>query len=333
MSRSLLVTGGAGFLGSHFVAHIVAHTDDRVTVLDTLSNDSAATALADFPPSRVSLVVGNVQDERTVDDLVVAADVVVHFAAQTHNDTSLVDSRPFVDANVMGTYVVLEAVRRRGRRLHYISTDEVYGDVPLDSARVVTEDAAFRPSSPYAATKAAGDLMVQAWSRSFGVAVTTTNSCNAYGAFQSVEKFIPRQITNILTGVRPQLYGNGRHVRDWLHADDHAAAVLAVLDGGRIGERYIVSAGEERDNRTVVRRILELMGRSPDDVDYVRDRPGHDMRYAVDSTKIRTEVGWRPTRTLLDEGLVETIDWYRTHESWWSGQKERVEAAYARDGA
>lgn len=332
MSSDILVTGGAGFLGSDFVRHTVASTGHRIVVLDSLTTVHSTTALESTPRDRVELVIGDVRDRPLVRDLVARVDAVVHFAAQTHNDTSLADPGSFVETNVLGTYTVLEAARAHGRRFHYVSTDEVFGDVPLDSVQLLKENAPLRPSSPYSASKAAGDLMVLAWARSFGVPVTITNSCNGYGAFQHVEKFIPRQITNVLTGRKIKLYGSGEHVRDWLHADDHSSAVLAVLERGRVGHRYMVSAGDRYSNRQVAGRILTLLGRPADELEHVRDRAGHDLKYAVDAGKLRTELGWKPRRRLFEDGLREVADWYRQNESWWSEQKAAVEAAYAARG-
>jgi dTDP-glucose 4,6-dehydratase len=233
---------------------------------------------------------------------------------------------------VVGTYTLLEAARKHDRRLHHISTDEVYGDLDLDDPAAFTEDSLYRPSSPYSATKAGSDHLVRAWVRSFGVRATISNCSNNYGPYQHVEKFIPRQITNVLRGIRPKLYGSGRNVRDWIHAEDHASAVLAILERGTIGETYLVGANGERDNKAVVQTILTLMGRPADDYDLVTDRPGHDLRYAIDSTKLRAELGWAPRYRDFDAGLADTIDWYRTHESWWAPVKDATEAFYAARG-
>jgi dTDP-glucose 4,6-dehydratase len=256
----------------------------------------------------------------------------VHFAAESHNDNSLDDPWPFVDANVIGTFQVLEAVRRHGKRLHHISTDEVYGDLELDDPQRFTEQTPLNPSSPYSATKASADLLVRAWVRSFGVNATLSNCSNNYGPYQHVEKFIPRQITNVLQGIKPKLYGQGRNVRDWIHVDDHNDAVLTILEQGRRGETYLIGADGERDNRAIVALLLELMGQPADWFDLVSDRPGHDMRYAIDSTKLRSETGWAPRYSDLRAGLAQTIDWYRDNEDWWRAAKDRTEQAYQRLG-
>jgi dTDP-glucose 4,6-dehydratase len=328
----VLVTGGAGFVGANFVHHLVGHTDVEVTVLDKLTYAASEQSLAGLPPGRVRLVVGDVADPTTVDPLVAEHDAVVHFAAESHNDNSLTDPGPFVQTNLVGTFTLLEAVRRAGTRLHHISTDEVYGDLELDDPDRFTEDTAYRPSSPYSASKAGSDHLVRAWVRSFGVRATISNCSNNYGPWQHVEKFIPRQITNLIDGVRPRVYGAGRNVRDWIHVSDHSSAVWEILRDGRIGETYLIGADGELDNLSVIRMILEHFGRPADDFDQVTDRAGHDLRYAIDPTKLRTELGWRPRYAAFGSGLGQTVEWYRAHEDWWRPHKERTEAAYAVKG-
>ena len=329
---ALLVTGGAGFIGSNFVRHVLNHTDHQVTVLDLLTYAGNRASLEDLPPERLSLVVGDIRDAATVDPLVAGADAVVHFAAESHNDNSLRDPSPFLTTNIIGTYTLLEAARRHETRLHHISTDEVYGDLELDDPERFTEQTPYNPSSPYSSTKAGSDLLVRAWVRSFGVRATISNCSNNYGPYQHVEKFIPRQITNVLDGGRPKLYGAGSNVRDWIHADDHSSAVLTILESGVVGETYLVGADGERDNRQVVETILELMGQPSDAYELVTDRAGHDLRYAIDSTKLRRELGWAPAYGDFTDGLGATIAWYRDHESWWRPQKARTEAQYAAQG-
>ena len=215
----------------------------------------------------------------------------MHFAAESHNDNSLRDPSPFLQTNLIGTYTLLEAVRRHGTRYHHISTDEVYGDLELDDPARFTEQTPYNPSSPYSSTKAGSDLLVRAWVRSFGVQATISNCSNNYGPYQHVEKFIPRQITNVLDGGRPKLYGRGENVRDWIHADDHSAAVLTIIDAGAIGETYLIGADGEKNNKEVVEAILVELGQPADAYDLVTDRPGHDLRYAIDSTKLRDRAG------------------------------------------
>lgn len=332
MSAAYLVTGGAGFIGSNFVRHVLDHTDATVTVLDLLTYAGNPRSVEDLPLDRFTFVHGDICDARLVDQLVASSDVVVHFAAESHNDNSLRDPAPFVTTNLVGTYTLLEAVRRHDVRYHHISTDEVYGDLELDEPARFTEATPYNPSSPYSSTKAGSDLLVRAWVRSFGVQATISNCSNNYGPFQHVEKFIPRQITNVLEGGRPKLYGAGTNVRDWIHADDHSAAVLTIIAEGRIGETYLIGADGERDNRAVVETILELLGQPRDAYDHVVDRPGHDLRYAIDSTKLRTELGWAPAYPDFEAGLAATIDWYRENEGWWRPQKAATEARYATQG-
>ncbi|MEO5852291.1 MAG: dTDP-glucose 4,6-dehydratase, partial [Nocardioides sp.] len=256
----------------------------------------------------------------------------IHYAAESHNDNSLSDPSPFVQTNLIGTYTLLEAVRRHDVRYHHISTDEVYGDLELDDPKRFTEDTPYNPSSPYSSTKAGSDLLVRAWVRSFGVRATISNCSNNYGPWQHVEKFIPRQITNVIDGIRPKLYGSGENVRDWIHADDHSSAVLTILDKGEMGETYLIGADGEKNNLEVVRLILTLMGRPADAFDHVTDRAGHDLRYAIDSGKLRNQLGWLPQFGDFESGLADTIEWYRTHEDWWRPAKEQTEATYAAKG-
>lgn len=328
----LLVTGGAGFIGSNFVHHVIAHTDHQVTVLDKLTYAGNRASLAGIPENRLTFVQGDIADAALVDELIAETDAVVHYAAESHNDNSLHDPRPFLDTNIVGTYTLLEAARRHEKRFHHISTDEVYGDLQLDDPERFTETTPYNPSSPYSSTKAGSDLLVRAWVRSFDVQATISNCSNNYGPYQHVEKFIPRQITNVIRGIRPKLYGAGQNVRDWIHADDHSSAVLTILERGEIGETYLIGADGEKDNRSVVELILTEMGQPADAYDHVTDRAGHDLRYAIDSTKLRTELGWMPQYGDFARGLAATIDWYRTHEDWWAPSKDATEAFYAGKG-
>ncbi|MFD1715593.1 dTDP-glucose 4,6-dehydratase [Amnibacterium flavum] len=331
MSR-LLVTGGAGFIGSNFVHHVLGNTGHSVTVLDKLTYAGNLHSLDGLDPARFTFVQGDIADAELVDGLFADHDAVVHYAAESHNDNSLNDPRPFLDTNIIGTYTLLEAARKHGTRFHHISTDEVYGDLELDDPERFTENTPYNPSSPYSSTKAGSDLLVRAWVRSFGVQATITNCSNNYGPYQHVEKFIPRQITNVLRGERPKLYGKGENVRDWIHADDHSAAVLTVLDKGVIGETYLIGADGEKTNKDVVEEILEYLGQPRDAYDLVTDRAGHDLRYAIDSTKLRTELGWAPRFSDFSAGLANTIDWYRENEAWWAPSKAGVEEFYAAKG-
>ncbi|MGH8961443.1 MAG: dTDP-glucose 4,6-dehydratase [Jatrophihabitantaceae bacterium] len=328
----VLVTGGAGFIGSNFVHHTLEHRPGvEVTVLDALTYAASEASLAPVR-ERIRLVHGDVADVAAVDELVRESDVVVHFAAESHNDNSLRDPSPFVRTNVVGTFTVLEAVRRHGVRLHHVSTDEVYGDLELDDPARFTRSTPYNPSSPYSASKAGSDLLVRAWVRSFGIHATISNCSNNYGPYQHIEKFIPRQITNILSGIRPKLYGAGANVRDWIHVDDHNAAVWTIIDRGRAGQTYLIGADGERSNRDVLALLLELTGQPADAYDRVSDRAGHDLRYAIDASALRAELGWTPVYTDLRAGLAQTIAWYEQHRDWWQPHKQQVEARYAESG-
>ena len=328
----VLVTGGAGFIGSNFVHQSVRERPEAaITVLDALTYAGDARSLAPVA-DKVRLVEGSITDAALVDSLVAEADLVVHFAAESHNDNSLGDPSPFVQTNLVGTYQLLEAVRRHKVRFHHISTDEVYGDLELDDPAKFTPDTPYNPSSPYSATKAGSDLLVRAWVRSFGIEATISNCSNNYGPYQHIEKFIPRQITNLIDGVRPRLYGAGLNVRDWIHVEDHNSAVWAIIDKGRVGETYLIGADGEKNNLEVVETLLEVFGRPKDDFDHVADRPGHDLRYAIDATLLREELGWEPKYTDFRSGLEATVAWYRANEGWWRPAKAATEAKYQAAG-
>ena len=331
--KNIIVTGGCGFVGSNFVRWVVENEPGvHMTVLDKLTYAGNPENIAGLPAGRVELVVGDVCDAALLDRLVLGHDAIVHFAAESHNDRAIADPAPFLRTNVEGTYQLLEACRRHDLRFHHVSTDEVYGDLPYEGGARITEESPYRPSSPYAASKASSDMLVRAWVRTYGVHATISNCSNNYGPYQHVEKFIPRQVTNVLCGIRPKLYGDGRNVRDWIHTEDHSSAVWAILTRGRVGETYLIGANGERSNVEVLRAILRAMGRPEDDFDWARDRPGHDHRYAIDPTKLRTELGWKPLHTDFAAGLAETIAWYREHEPWWRPAKEATEAKYAAQG-
>lgn len=331
--RNIIVTGGCGFIGSNFVHYVVDHHPDvHITVLDALTYAGNINNIKGLPEDRVDFVHGNVCDAALLDRIVPGHDAIVHYAAESHNDNSIANPEPFVRTNVVGTYRLLEAARKYDIRYHHISTDEVYGDLALDDPARFTEDSPYRPSSPYSSTKAASDLLVRAWYRTFGLRVTLSNCSNNYGPYQHVEKFIPRQITNILEGARPKLYGDGRNVRDWIHTEDHSSAVWTILTKGRMGQTYLIGADGERDNVTVLQDILRVMGKPENAFDHVKDRPGHDRRYAIDSTKLRTELGWRPEHTDFEDGLRQTIAWYENHREWWEPAKAATEARYKRQG-
>ncbi len=325
---NVLVTGGAGFIGSNFVHYIYRERPDwHITVFDKLTYAGNLENLKGLDEQRYSFIHGDICDEAAIDAAVAESDVVVHFAAESHVDNSLHDPWPFVDTNIIGTYRILEAVRKHDKRVHHISTDEVFGDLELDDPKF-NEATPYNPSSPYSSTKAGSDMLVRAWARSFGVKATLSNCTNNYGPYQHVEKLIPRQITEILEGRKPKLYGTGQNIRDWIHAEDHSSGILAILEKGKIGETYMLGPECEKTNQEVIEMILELMGKDPKDYDHVNDRPGHDMRYAIDSAKIRSELGWAPSYADFRQGLQATIDWYVANEAWWKPQKQATEAKY-----
>jgi dTDP-glucose 4,6-dehydratase len=329
----ILVTGGAGFIGSNFVRYVYRERPDwQIAVYDKLTYAGNRANIAGLDEERVSFMQADICDEAAIDAAVADCDAVIHFAAESHNDNSLHSPRPFIDTNLVGTYQILEAVRKHNKRLHHISTDEVYGDLALDDPAKFTPDTPYNPSSPYSSTKAGSDLLVRAWVRSFGVQATISNCSNNYGPYQHVEKFIPRQITEILQGRRPKLYGAGTNVRDWIHTEDHSSGVLTVLEHGQIGETYLIGADGEKNNKDVVELILELMGKDTADYEHVNDRPGHDLRYAIDASKLRTDLGWQPKYTDFRQGLQATIDWYQQNEAWWQPQKTETEAKYQEIG-
>jgi dTDP-glucose 4,6-dehydratase len=325
----ILVTGGAGFIGSNFVRYIYRERPDwQIGVYDSLTYAGNLENIAGLNEERVKFIKADICDEVAIDKAVAEYDAVVHFAAESHNDNSLHSPWPFVNTNLIGTFRILEAVRKHNKRLHHISTDEVYGDLELDDPHKFTPETPYNPSSPYSSTKAGSDLLVRAWVRSFKVQATISNCSNNYGPYQHVEKFIPRQITEVLENRKPKLYGSGENVRDWIHTDDHSSGVLAILEKGRIGETYLIGADGEKNNKQVVELILKLLGKDPNDYDHVNDRPGHDMRYAIDSSKLRQELKWQPKYIDFKEGLTKTIEWYEQNQGWWKPLKIETEAKY-----
>ena len=330
--KKILVTGGAGFIGSNFVFLTLRdYPEYKITVIDSLSYAGNIDNLKDIA-DKIDFIKGDITDAELIDNLVEKNDIVVHFAAESHNDNSLISPWPFVNSNIIGTYTILEAVRKHSKRLHHISTDEVYGDLELNDPSRFTEETPYNPSSPYSSTKAGSDLLVRAWIRSFGVQATISNCSNNYGPYQHIEKFIPRQITNILSGIKPKLYGTGEQVRDWIHVDDHNSAVHTILQKGKIGEVYLIGADGEKNNKEVIESILEVMGKPTDWYEHVKDRPGHDMRYAIDSSKLRKELGWKPKYTDFGDGLNQTIDWYKNNKPLWESRKDAVESKYKKAG-
>ena len=338
--KNIIVTGGAGFIGSNFVHYVYNNFPNvHITILDKLTYAGNQNNVKSILGDRVELIVGDIMDKELVDKLASKADAIVHYAAESHNDNSLNDPSPFIYTNFVGTYTLLEAARKYDLRFHHVSTDEVYGDLPLREdlpghgelpGEKFTEDTKYNPSSPYSSTKAASDLIVRAWIKSFGIRATISNCSNNYGPYQHIEKFIPRQITNILSGIKPKLYGNGKNVRDWIHTNDHSSAVWTILNDGKIGETYLIGANGEKNNKEVLELILKEMHMPNDFYDHVTDRAGHDLRYAIDSTKLYKELNWKPKYTNFEEGLRQTIQWYIDNQKWWEHEKDEVEANYAK---
>ena len=306
----ILVTGGAGFIGSNFVRRTLeTRPEVEITVLDALTYAGRLANLAGLE-GQYEFVHGDICDAALIEGLVSKADAVIHFAAESHNDNSLHSPRPFIETNIMGTFELIQACVKHDVRYHHISTDEVFGDLPLGTPAKFTRETPYNPSSPYSASKASSDHLVRAWARSFGLRATISNCSNNYGPYQHEEKFIPRTILLINAGIKPKIYGNGENVRDWIHVDDHNDGVWAVLDRGEIGETYLLGADNQRSNLQVVAAILEAMGKPADFIEFVTDRPGHDLRYAIDASATISELGWSPKLNSFEEKLGEVIEFY-----------------------
>ena len=331
MSQHLLVTGGCGFIGSNFVRFVLEQRPEwTLTNVDCLSYSGNPENMVDLEDNdRYRFVHGNINDQAVVDRLIGDCEGVVHFAAESHVDRSIMDSRPFLDSNVLGTQSLLEALRRAGgRRLVHVSTDEVYGSLPLDQPELkFTEQTPIAANSPYSASKAAADLIVRAYHHTFDLDVINTRCSNNFGPYQFPEKVIPLFVTNLIEGKKVPLYGDGRNVRDWLAVIDHCEALLKVLEHGTAGEVYNIGGNNERSNLELTHHILKIMGKGEESIEFVTDRLGHDRRYAIDSSKIRSELGWEPTRSAWPNALEQTVRWYMDHPNWW----QRVRSGAYRD--
>ncbi len=317
----LLVTGGAGFIGSNFVQYILkTHPEDEVVVLDALTyagNMENLKGVEENPHFR--FVKGDITDVIVVDSLMPSCDAVVHFAAESHVDRSIMNPGAFVETNVRGTYVLLAASKKYNKRFHHVSTDEVFGALaPTDPA--FDEATPYDPRSPYSASKAASDHLARAYFHTYGLPVTISNCSNNYGPYHFPEKLIPLAITNLLEGKSVPVYGDGLQVRDWLYVEDHCRAIDLVLRKGRIGETYCIGGNAEETNIAIIKKLLVLLGKDKSAIEYVEDRPGHDRRYAINFTKIKNELGWQPTVT-LEEGLTKTVEWFKQNEAWWKNVK------------
>lgn len=306
----ILVTGGAGFIGSNFVRRTIeTRPAAEITVLDAVTYAGNLSNL-DGLEGRYSFVQGNILDTALVERLIQDSDIVVHFAAESHNDNSLKSAKPFVETNISGTFELIQACVKYNVRFHHISTDEVFGDLPIESTNKFTPETPYNPSSPYSSSKAASDLLVRAWGRSFGLQYTISNCSNNFGPYQHEEKLIPRMISLIASGKKPQLYGNGRNVRDWIHVDDHNDGVWSIIEKGQVGETYLLGANNERSNLQVVETLLEVMGKPRDWIEFIEDRPGHDLRYAIDASKTKAQVGWEPRQRSFEDSLASIVPFY-----------------------
>ena len=329
MSRRILLTGGCGFIGSNLVRFILRERPNwSIVNLDALTYSGNPENLADLADdeSRYQFVHGDIRDLDLVSQWIDACDAVVHMAAESHVDRSIIDARPFVESNVLGTQTLLDAMRRvdpeNKKRFIHVSTDEVFGELPIDQPEVkFIETMPRQGNSPYAASKAASDLMVLAYHHTFGLNACITNCSNNFGPYQFPEKVIPLFVTNLIEDKKVPLYGDGKNVRDWLHVEDHCEALLAVLEGGRAGESYNIGGNNERSNLELTRAILQIMGKDESFIQPVKDRLGHDRRYAIDASKIKTELGWEPSRSAWPEALKQTVQWYVQHPDWWKRVK------------
>lgn len=331
----ILVTGGAGFIGSNFIRYwLEKYPNDQILNLDKLTYAGHLESTSDFAENpNYKFIEGDICDSETVDSAMEGAETVVHFAAETHVDRSIVGPGPFVITNVIGTHILLESALKHGvKRFHHISTDEVFGSLELDSGKKFSEKTIYDPRSAYAASKASSDHFVRAYFQTYGLPITITNCSNNFGPFQDPEKFIPRMITDLIEGRDVKIYGDGKNVRDWLYVDDHIRAIEAVLTKGEIGQTYLVGGmTDDIPNLEVAKKILKIFGKDESSIKFVKDRLGHDRRYAVDWSKIEKELGWRPEHD-FDSWLEKTVSWYRKNEWWWKPLKEESEKLYAKMG-
>lgn len=321
MAMKILVTGGAGFIGSNFIHFILGqYPEDSIVNLDNLTYAGNLENLASVENNaRYRFIKGDIGDAVLIDPLVAQCDVVVHFAAESHVDRSILGPEAFVQTNVFGTFTLLEVARKYGKRFHHVSTDEVFGSLDRD-APAFNEATPYDPRSPYSASKAASDHLVRAYFHTYGLPVTLSNCSNNYGPYHFPEKLIPLALTNLLEEKKVPVYGDGRQIRDWLFVEDHCRAIDVILRRGKIGETYCIGGNGERENIWIVEQLLALLGKDTSSIEYVTDRLGHDRRYAIDFTKIRTELGWEPSVSLA-EGLARTVTWFQKNENWWKRVK------------
>ncbi|MAF81210.1 dTDP-glucose 4,6-dehydratase [bacterium] len=330
----LLVTGGAGFIGSNFIHYWLAeHPDDEICNLDILTYAGNKTSLVDIKEDpRYTFIEGDIRNPDVVNDLIKDADTIIHFAAESHVDRSILGPEAFIETNIKGTYVLLEAAREHGVHLHHVSTDEVFGALELNSKEKFTESTPYDPSSPYSASKASSDHLVRAYHETFGLPISITNCSNNFGPYQHPEKFVSRMITNLIDGDNVKIYGDGKYVRDWLYVRDHCAAIDLILQQSKVGETYLVGGmTKDVNNLEVAKMLLDYMELGEDRIEFVTDRPGHDRRYAVDWSKLNKDLGWEPEHSFKD-WLHETVDWYKANEAWWRPLKEEAESTYKKTG-
>lgn len=328
----ILVTGGAGFIGSNFIQYWLAkYPEDEIVNFDLLTYAGHPESLKSVENNpRYSFIKGDITDSEAVDKAVSKVDAIIHFAAESHVDRSILDPLIFTKTNIIGTQTLLEAAKKYGiKKFHHVSTDEVFGALPLESDTKFNEDTRYNPHSPYAASKAASDHVVRAYFDTFGVPVTITNCSNNFGPYQDPEKFMPRMITNLLTGQKVKVYGDGKYVRDWLHVLDHCKAIDLVFHKAAPGSTYCVGGmTKDVNNLEVAQKVIKILGKNEtDSIEFVQDRPGHDRRYAVDWTKINKDLGWEPEHD-FDSWLEKTVEWYKDNEDWWKPLKEKSESIY-----
>jgi dTDP-glucose 4,6-dehydratase len=330
-NQTLLVTGGAGFIGSNFIHYwLQQHPQDSIINLDLLTYAGTRSSLKEIESSpNYSFIEGSINDAELVNKIMDDCDIVVHFAAESHVDRSILDPSIFLKTNILGTQVLLEAaLKHKIKRFHHISTDEVFGSLELDSDSKFDEHTAYDPRSPYSASKASSDHLVRAYGETYGLPFTITNCSNNYGQYHFPEKLFPLAITNLIEDKKVPVYGDGLNVRDWLYVQDHCSAIDRVLIDGKLGETYLIGGlSADISNLEVVKTILNLMDKSEDMIEYVKDRPGHDRRYAVDWSKMKNELNWEPSVT-FEEGLKMTINWYQENKWWWQPLKEQSKQYY-----
>lgn len=331
----LLVTGGAGFIGSNFIRYwLKSYPKNKIVNLDKLTYAGHLESTRDFEDNpNYEFIKGDICDSRVVDKVVSEVETIVHFAAESHVDRSIVGPQVFLQTNVIGTQVLLDAaVKYKIKRFHQIGTDEVFGALTLDSKEKFNEGTLYNPRSPYSASKAASDHLVRAYFHTYDLPITITNCSNNFGPFQDPEKFISRMVTDLIDGKSVKIYGDGKYVRDWLYVEDHCRAIDLVINKGKVGETYLVGGlTGDIDNLTVARKLLKIFRKEDGLIKFVKDRPGHDRRYAVNWSKINKELGWKPLFG-FDSRLAKTVDWYQKNEWWWRPLKARAEELYAKTG-